>query len=183
MKQRANNRRTRATRGAIVDSFNALVLEKPYENLQVAEVIDSADVGRSTFYEHFRNKDELLVRAMSPMLGVLAEAATPNGDAARIEPLLAHFAEFRPRTRALLHGPSQAVVHEALTDAIAARIAPMTNVPARIVASAAAGLQLSLILAWLDAIQPCPASQLAAGLVRATRVAVETLASPGTGRA
>ena len=50
------DRRVARTRGAIVDSFNHLVRERPYESIQVPDILDEAGVGRSTFYEHFRNR-------------------------------------------------------------------------------------------------------------------------------
>ena len=41
----------------------ALIAEKPYETVTVQDVIDRADVSRSTFYAHFTDKDHLLIEA------------------------------------------------------------------------------------------------------------------------
>jgi AcrR family transcriptional regulator len=38
----------------------SLIVGKKYESITVQDVLDRADVGRSTFYMHFRDKDELL---------------------------------------------------------------------------------------------------------------------------
>ncbi len=54
------DRRQRKTRKAIYQAFEDLVSEKPYAQVTVAQIIDRADIGRSTFYEHFETKDELL---------------------------------------------------------------------------------------------------------------------------
>jgi AcrR family transcriptional regulator len=39
----------------------SLILEKSYDSITVQEVLDRADVGRSTFYVHFEDLDELLI--------------------------------------------------------------------------------------------------------------------------
>ncbi len=54
------DRRQRKTRKAIYDAFEALMAEEHYSCVTVAQIIDRADVGRSTFYAHFETKDELL---------------------------------------------------------------------------------------------------------------------------
>lgn len=54
------DRRQRKTRKAIYAAFEQLLLEQHYSSITVAQIIERADIGRSTFYAHFATKDELL---------------------------------------------------------------------------------------------------------------------------
>src|SRR5688572_18749761 len=53
--------RVRRTRDALGDALVALMQEKPFESITVQDVLDRAHVGRSTFYAHYSDKDDLLM--------------------------------------------------------------------------------------------------------------------------
>src|SRR5712664_3203059 len=55
------DRRVRRTRESLHKALISLALEKHYDSITVQEVLDRADVGRSTFYTHFQSLDELLI--------------------------------------------------------------------------------------------------------------------------
>jgi len=54
------DRRQRKTREAVFKTFTELLKKEPYSKITVQEIIDLADIGRSTFYAHFETKDDLL---------------------------------------------------------------------------------------------------------------------------
>lgn len=61
MKEKKEDRRISRTRRLMHEALMALIVEKGYEAITVQDILDRADVGRSTFYAHFRDKDELLL--------------------------------------------------------------------------------------------------------------------------
>ena len=54
------DRRITKTRKAIYAAFLQLLNQKNFETITVQEIIDLADVGRSTFYSHYESKELLL---------------------------------------------------------------------------------------------------------------------------
>ena len=58
---RKPDRRIERTRNRLGNALIALIQEKPIDKVTVREVLDRARVGRSTFYVHYRDKDDLLL--------------------------------------------------------------------------------------------------------------------------
>lgn len=55
-----SDRRVQKTRQLLQDSLISLISEKGFEAVSIQDILDRANVGRSTFYLHFENKQELL---------------------------------------------------------------------------------------------------------------------------
>lgn len=63
------DRRVQRTERLLHEALSALIRDKPYDSIAVKEILHRADVGRSTFYAHFRDKDELLISGIRELLG------------------------------------------------------------------------------------------------------------------
>ena len=61
MKTKITDRRVQRTRQLLRDALVSLILEKGYQKITIQDIIDHANVGRSTFYSHYRDKDDLLL--------------------------------------------------------------------------------------------------------------------------
>jgi len=119
------DRRVRRTRSALRDAFLALMTEKGYEAVTVQDLIDRADIGRSTFYAHYTDKSDLLRDMLSEMRSLVEHDPGPDG-ADRRRPLrfgglmFRHVEDQRDLLRALLGRPGTGVfateIQELLTD-------------------------------------------------------------------
>ena len=61
------DRRVQRTRQLLQNALSELILDKGYEKVTVQDIIDRANVGRSTFYAHFQDKEELLLSGFEPL--------------------------------------------------------------------------------------------------------------------
>lgn len=57
-KKKTSDRRTRRTRHQVNGALVDLITEKRFDDITVQDLIDRAGVGRSTFYSHFRDKED-----------------------------------------------------------------------------------------------------------------------------
>src|SRR5579859_4132940 len=90
---RKRDRRVVRTRDTLGDALVALMREKNFEEITVQEVLDRAGVGRSTFYVHYRDKDDLFLSDVEDFFEVMSTMLTRRGESSsRVAPVRELFA-------------------------------------------------------------------------------------------
>jgi AcrR family transcriptional regulator len=143
------DRRSARTRRAINSAFLELLGERRYEDIDVLDVTKRADVGRSTFYEHFRGKTDLLCHSIKPVFATIAAAGDPGAEQ-NTRFIVAHLWDNRRLSRILGNDTFPAVLRRALTQAVEAHLRRRgaTGDLVNVRAIQIAGAQLALLEAW-----------------------------------
>lgn len=107
------DRRILRTRRTLRDALIALIQERGFDRITVQDVCDRADVGRSTFYTHFADKEELLSGSFEDLKAALQAAAATRGRALGfVAGLIEHADEQRKVFRAVVGRRSSHVVQQ-----------------------------------------------------------------------
>ena len=180
------DRRVRRTRELLRSALISLILEKGYERVTVRDIIDRADVGRSTFYAHFRDKDDLLLSGFDELREALRAAMAlyereehelPGEGLETTRALFEHVAAHRPLYQGLASSRAGALVLRraraelvALTrghfERVVAHRRATPTVPLEILAEHTVGALLAVLTWWLDSGSARSAQEMAATFER-----------------
>jgi AcrR family transcriptional regulator len=189
LENKRTDRRTNRTRRLLREALMGLVLERGYDAVTVEEITDRADLGRTTFYLHYRDKDELLMESLDELVNDLTAviARTPianwrtNPDPTHPQPLqlplslaFQHAAEHADLYRIILRGEGRTQTVERIREIVIAQIhhvmdvrVPEENVPIHpgvpldVFAHYFAGAFLGVLTWWLENNLPYPAEEMA----------------------
>ncbi len=161
MEKQKKDRRTRRTRDMLGDALIELILEKHYDEITVQNVIDRANVGRATFYAHFRDKEDLFLSDFENLLdGVNQHIQLEQAGKAQIVPirqLFSHLQDFHHLYRALAMSRKMELMLKTGTEYLSKKIehklvsqSVSTSVPPAILAHHIASTLFSLLKWWLE---------------------------------
>ena len=161
------DRRIQRTRQLLQDALITLILEQGYDKITVQHIIDEANVGRSTFYAHYLDKDDLMASSMDLLRGELHQHLSGAGGGGEEEEetavslaLFRHTKEQYQLYKAMIGGRGIDIVIKAIDDALMAHahthfaqleqeLGPLT-VPVPVVATFFASTLQTLLRWWLD---------------------------------
>jgi AcrR family transcriptional regulator len=156
------DRRSRRTRHLLRDALVALMQEKRFEAITVQDIIDRADVGRSTFYAHYQGKEDLFLRGFQEDLGELIHSIEQKDQGRDLVPsleLFRHVQEHHRLYQALVWGHAVDSIYRAcqeyLRQTIEQRILEQVDehrltVPLPVLADYLAGSLVNMSKWWLD---------------------------------
>jgi AcrR family transcriptional regulator len=161
MRREITDRRTQRTRRQLTDALGELIRVKRYESITVQEITDRADVGRSTFYAHFTDKDDLVADSVRRMVGTLeADEAGPRNTLSPSLGLFHHVQEFSEHYAMMARGRHLTLFLDALQSELTAmfshRLVPRVpeggapRVPVPLLAAMLAGLLITAVRTWLE---------------------------------
>lgn len=167
MKQHKQDRRSQRTYHLVSTAMMALLLEKRYDAITVQDILDRADIGRSTFYTHFYDKEDVLVSVTEQMLDLFSQrmqqAQKGNGIVPGLE-LFQHVQQVHEHFQVLLKGQSgevllktaQALLSKNIEQKLASALSEKrsASVPLAVVSQYLAGAFLNLLKWWLEAEMP-----------------------------
>ena len=153
------DRRSQRTRHLVSSAFVELLREKGYAAITVSDIIERANIGRSTFYSHYRDKDDLFVGELDRVIESLGNQ-NPGPKEMPFFPslgLFRHIGEEYELYKALLWTPGIDLLVKHLQTSLSRRIEQglQSNggefgVPLPILANFIAGSFLTLLKWWLE---------------------------------
>lgn len=171
------DRRIQRTRNLLREALITLTLQHGYDAITIQDITDHANLGRATFYLHYKDKDDLLLSTLQEIIDDLLEIIAPpdiptsqRDYQATIRDMVTHAAEHADLYRIILRGSGAAHVerrlreiamnlaHEFVSDLLGDRPSPISL---DLVANFYARSVLGTIEWWLDQGMPHPPEYVA----------------------
>jgi AcrR family transcriptional regulator len=76
--------RVKRSQRALADAMAALLVERPYAEISVSDIVGRAEVSRATFYLHFGAKEDLLAHVLDGLFETLGEGLELSANEASI---------------------------------------------------------------------------------------------------
>ncbi len=170
------DRRSLRTRGALRDALIGLIAERSWDEIAVQDICERANIGRSTFYLHYPNKDALLQGGFEGLQAELQRQTQVRADNANFSPealtgfkfalgLIEHAYQQRKVFRGLIGRRSGYVVQQRFREMVIRLIsdelpASTGRLPRVAVARWLAGAFVELLSWWIEQRTPLPPEDL-----------------------
>lgn len=185
------DRRVQRTRELLQKTLIELIKERGYEAITIKEIVDRANIGRTAFYLHYANKDELFMSCHEAIIRQfhsgplypltqeeLLSLETPTGMIAAYQ----HLGEAQSLLYPIFQGQNGLLIlRNMLRDRRAQDIEANLRsafdeansaIPFEVLANYLAGAHMALVKWWLDKRQPYTAEKLAQVIHRLQRAAI-----------
>ena len=150
------------TRASLQAALLELAREGGLESVTIGEIADRAGVNRSTYYQHYADKETLLADALDALVGGVVVAASGETDErgipVELPAYLAHVQDHADLYREILGDHGSAVVMARLRSRLEAIVIaslgetpgePYPGVPVDVVAAGLSGAAMGVVAAWL----------------------------------
>ncbi len=195
MKNKKVDRRIQRTRQLLQDALIALILEKGYDKITVQNIIDQANVGRSTFYAHFLDKDDLMASSVEKLKEELGQHFAPSNDGDAQDIMMPSLALFRHTQeqhhlyKAMIGGKGIEIVVNAIGESLMAhaqehfeeveRAGKRLTIPIEVLTTHLAGSLYTLLTWWLDHDMPYSPEQMNEMFFQLVRGGIEAVIQDG----
>lgn len=189
MKEKKTDRRVLRTRRVLREALLSLILEQGYDSVTIEEITERADVGRTTFYLHYRDKEGLLLECIDGAVDDLVEEVSSipvsawnlseNNSAQVLSPhnpilkIFQHVTENTDLYRIILRGAGTGQTQSRVREIIASAVSEFLHdrvhrqaitinpsVPLEVFANYFAGSLIGLIAWWLETDMPYPKEEM-----------------------
>ena len=154
-----NDRRSQRTRRLLSEALVQLIREKDYNTITVSDIVERANVGRSTLYAHYRDKDDLFLAQVDHVIEFLSQD-TPNRRELPFFPslgLFRHVGEQYELYKALVWTPGIDLMIKHMQNSLSERVEHglaksgiELDVPIPVLANFITGSFLALLKWWVE---------------------------------
>jgi AcrR family transcriptional regulator len=189
MTEKTMDRRIQRTRKLLQDALLELIIEKGYDEITVQDVIDRANVGRSTFYAHFQDKEDLFLSEFEMLRSQfeehLADIPMPDASPWGLSLMMFYHAQSQHQLYKALAGKQAGGIalghiQRYFTALLRDHLRPQFSrkqdqIPAEILAHFLVSSFLSLLTWWLDHNMPYSAERMNEMFRQLTQPGVEAV--------
>ncbi len=184
------DRRVQRTRELLQKALIELISEHGYDAITIQDIVDRANVGRTTFYLHYSSKDELFMSCHEAIVSEFhfgplfplsrEELLSPEASPGMVS-AYRHLKDARAMLYSIIQGKDSLLIlrrirdwsaQEIETSLRAAFVEADSTIPFKVLANYLAGARIALVQWWLEKRQPYTPENLAQTFHRLQRAAI-----------